>query len=1022
MSYAELLCISNFTFQRGASHARELIYRAKALGYTAIALVDECTLASVVRAHEAALEAQIQLIIGASFRFPQGDRLALLAPSHEAYSQLCELITHGRRRSRKGQYQLTRPDFVSAAPSAIGLWVAGPVIEATSLEWFSSLTLAERYLAFTHDLAHDSARRLQTLRELGKQHSVPLVAAGDAYYHVRERRRLHDVMTAIRLKTTVDNIGKKGPANGEHHLRPLATLRKLYPTDLLERTVEIASRCTFSLKELRYQYPEELVPAGLTATQHLRNLTEEGIKRRWPNGVSEAIRTQIERELVLIRELKYEHFFLTVAEIVAFARARGILCQGRGSAANSSVCYALHITEVDPGRVSMLFERFVSKERHEPPDIDVDFEHQRREEVIQHIYEKYGRHRAAIAATLVTYRHRRAIRDVAKALGFAADVIDALAKSIHWFDGGGQISSELSKLGFNPESRDARLLLELVGQLLRSPRHLSQHVGGFVISQAPLSSLVPIENAAMGHRTVIQWDKDDLETLGLLKVDVLALGMLSAIRRALALKSQFDGKPFGIADIPAEDPKTYDMICAANTVGVFQIESRAQMSMLPRLKPREYYDLVIEIALIRPGPIQGGMVHPYLRRRQGLEPVTYPNKELEAILKRTCGVPLFQEQVMALSMVAAGFNGGEADQVRRSMATWERRGGLQQFRDKLINGMLARGYKTEFAESIYQQILGFGSYGFAESHSASFALLAYASSWLKCHASAAFVAGLLNAWPMGFYAPAQLVADARRNGVSFRPIDVQSSCWDCTLERGETGQPEVRIGLRLVSGLSEEQGLGIERARQTGLFSSVDDLAHRAHLPRRALAFLAQTGALESVAGHRRQAHWSAIGIENLPGMLEGSSARESRIALPVPTEGQDILADYASLGFTLGRHPVALLRKKLNAKRVYLAQELRGIKSGLTVRVGGVVTHRQRPETASGVVFISLEDESGIANLIVWPSVQTHQREAVFGAQLLIVEGELQSEMNIIHVIAKKVRDCSHWLGDLKTESRDFH
>ncbi len=534
-----------------------------------------------------------------------------------------------------------------------------------------------------------------------------------------------------------------------------------------------------------------------------------------------------------------------------------------------------------------------------------------------------------------------AIRDVAKALGFAADVIDALAKSIHWFDGGGQISSELAKLGFDPESRDARLLLELVGQILGSPRHLSQHVGGFVISQAPLSSLVPIENAAMLGRSIIQWDKEDLETMRLLKVDVLALGMLSAIRRALELKAEFDGKPFGIQDIPAEDPKTYDMICAANTVGVFQIESRAQMSMLPRLKPREYYDLVIEIALIRPGPIQGGMVHPYLRRRQGLERVTYPNKELEAILKRTLGIPLFQEQVMSLAITAAGFDAGEADQVRRSMAAWERRGGLQQFRDKLINGMLARGYKPEFAESIYQQILGFGSYGFAESHSASFALLAYASSWLKCHEPAAFVAGLLNAWPMGFYAPAQLIADARRNGVVFRPIDVQNSAWDCLLERGETGHPEVRIGLRLVSGLSEEQGLAIAAARQSGLFSSVDDLALRAHLTKRALAFLAQTGALESIAGHRRQAHWSAIGIEHLPGMLEGSSARESPIALPAPTEGQDILADYASLGFTLGRHPVALLRRKLTAKRVRLAGELRGFKSGGIVRVAGIVTHR---------------------------------------------------------------------------------
>ena len=1022
MSYAELLCVSNFTFQRGASHARELIYRAKALGYAAIAIVDECTLAGVVRAHESAQEARIQLIIGSSFRFNGNDRLVLLARNHTAYSQICELITRGRRRTAKGQYDLKREDFLSATPDAIGLWAAGPVIESAAAEWFSSLSLTERYLAFTHDLAHDSTKRLQTLRRLGEECSIPLVAVGDVYYHIRDRRRLHDVMTAIRLKTTVDRIGKQAPANGEHHLRPLVTLRKLYPAELLEQTVEIATRCTFCLKSLHYEYPEELVPPGLTATAHLRNLTEEGIKRRWPEGITPAVRTQIERELTLIAELKFEHFFLTVADVVAFARDRGILCQGRGSAANSAVCYALRVTEVDPARVSMLFERFVSKERHEPPDIDVDFEHQRREEVIQYIYEKYGRHRAAIAATLVTYRHRMAIRDVAKALGFAPDLTDALAKSIQWFDGGGQISAELAKLGFDPGSRDARLLLDLVGQLLRFPRHLSQHVGGFVISQSTLSSLVPVENAAMPDRTIIQWDKDDLETLGLLKVDCLALGMLSAIRRALALKAEFDGKPFRMQDIPAEDPKTYEMICAANTVGVFQIESRAQMSMLPRLKPREYYDLVIQIAIIRPGPIQGGMVHPYLRRRQGLEQITYPNKDLETVLKRTCGVPLFQEQVMSIAMVAAGFNAGEADQVRRSMAAWERRGGLQQFRDKLINGMLERGYTAEFANSIYQQILGFGSYGFPESHSASFALLAYASSWLKCHAPAAFVAGLLNSWPMGFYAPAQLVADARRNGVTFRPVDVQTSHWDCTLERNDASEPEVRIGFRLVSGLSEDYGLAIETAQKNRPFTSVDDLSHRAHLPRRALALLAQAGALESLAGHRRHAHWSAIGIERLPGVLEGNSAREAPVSLPAPTEAENIIADYASAGLTLGRHPLALLRKKLIRLHVVRSADLRNMKTGCKVRVAGIVTHRQRPETASGVVFMSLEDECGITNLIVWPGVQTSQREAVFGAHLMLVQGELQNEMNVIHVIAEEVRDYSRWLGRLNTESRDFH
>jgi error-prone DNA polymerase len=1022
VGYAELMCCSNFTFQRGASHARELVQRAKDLGYAAIAITDECTLAGIVRAHEAAGQAGIKLLIGSQFRFEEGDRISLLTPTRNSYSQLCELITRARRRSAKGQYSLTRSDFAAGIPDTIGLWIPGPRIDPEQARWFASLALAARYIGFTQDLAQDSDRRLDTLRRLGRSLELPIAAVGDVYYHVRERRRLHDVMTAIRHKTTLDKIGRRGMPNGEHHLRPLVTLRRLYPADLLEMTLKIADACSFSLAELHYEYPQELVPPGLTASEHLRALTEQGIRKRWPAGIPDPVRLQIERELTLIKELHYEHFFLTVADIVTFARSRGILCQGRGSAANSAVCYALHITEVDPARVATLFERFISKERHEAPDIDVDFEHQRREEVIQRIYEKYGRHRAALAATLVTYRRRMAIRDVAKALGFAADVIDALAKSLQWFDGGGEMSEQLVKLGFDPGSRPARLLLELVAQIVGFPRHLSQHVGGFVISQQPLSSLVPVENAAMPERTLIQWDKDDLETLGLLKVDCLALGMLSAIRRTLELQSRFEGRPLRLQDIPAEDPVTYDMLCRAESVGVFQIESRAQMSMLPRLKPRCYYDLVIQIAIIRPGPIQGGMVHPYLRRRQGLETITYPSRELEAVLERTCGVPLFQEQVMQIAMVAAGFDAGEADQVRRSMAAWQRRGGLEQYRDKLLAGMLSRGYTLEFATKIYQQILGFGSYGFPEAHSASFALLAYASSWLRCHHHPAFVAGLLNSWPMGFYAPAQLIYDARRNGVVFRPVDVQASDWDCTLEPGADRLPEVRLGLRLVSGLAEAHGLEIEAQRRArGGFNSVDELAYRTRLPKRSLALLAQAAALDSIAGHRRQAHWRAIGIERLPGALAGASARESTLPLPEPNEGEEILADYRSLGLTLKRHPLALLRRKFDRLRVLRASDLRSIPSGRRVRVAGIVTHRQRPETASGVVFMSLEDETGISNLIVWPSIQQQQRQAVFSAHLMVVQGELQSEMNVIHIIAEQVRDYSHWLGKLKTESRDF-
>jgi error-prone DNA polymerase len=612
------------------------------------------------------------------------------------------------------------------------------------------------------------------------------------------------------------------------------------------------------------------------------------------------------------------------------------------------------------------------------------------------------------------------VRDVGKALGLPLDVVDALAKSLYWF-GDEEIPEQLAKLGFDPTSRLARHLFALVSILIGFPRHLSQHVGGFVISQHPLSHLVPVENAAMPDRTIIQWDKNDIETLGLLKVDCLCLGMLSAIRRALDLKSRFDGKPFRLQDIPSEDPATYDMLCRGDSTGVFQVESRAQMSMLPRLKPREYFDLVVQIAIIRPGPIQGGMVHPYLRRRQGLEPVKAPSTELEKVLERTYGVPLFQEQVMQIAMIGAGFSPGEADKVRRSMAAWQRRGGLEQFRDKLISGMLERNYSREFAESIYQQILGFGSYGFPMSHSASFALLAYASSWLRCHHHPAFVAGLLNSQPMGFYAPAQLVADARRRGVIFRSVDIARSDWDCTLEPNEKGEPEVRIGLRLIGGLQEAEGLRIEAARAQAPFEDVDSIAYRAQLNRRAMSLLARAGALAGLTRHRRAAHWRAIGIERLPGILAGASSREPSLELPAPNEAQELVADYQSLGLTLGRHPIALLRRKLQRLKVRRSDELARIESGTRVRVAGLVTHRQRPETASGVVFMSLEDESGVTNLIVWTRVQSTQRQAVFASRLLVVQGELQSEMGVIHVIAQKLRDYSHWLGSLPTSSRDF-
>jgi len=1020
VSYAELVCCSNFSFQYGASHPFELVTRAQELGYAALAIADECSLAGIVRAHEVAEKVGLKLIVGSQFRFAEGDRIVLLAPDHDAYSQISALITQARRASKKGTYKIARDDF-AAVDRCIGLWLPGRTIEDDQAQWFASLNLLRSYLAFSHHLAQNSDQRLEQMLGISAALGIPPVAVGDAHYHARARRRLHDVLTAVRLKTSVERIGRAGFANGERHLRPLATLRKLYPPELIERTQEVAALCSFSLKELHHEYPYELVPEGRTPSEHLRTLTEAGIHRRWPEGVTDAVLSQIERELVLIAEMKYEHYFLTVADIVAYARSQGILCQGRGSAANSAVCYALGVTEVDPARVSMLFERFISRERAEPPDIDVDFERQRREEVIQYIYKKYSRDRAALAATVIRYQPKMAVRDVGKALGFPLDVVDVLAKSLYWFDGKAAVGEQLVKLGFKRNSKLAQHLVALVQELVGFPRHLSQHVGGFVISQHPLHTLVPVENAAMPDRTIIQWDKEDLEALGLLKVDCLALGMLSAIRRALDMVGKYRGQDFRMQDVPAEDPATYDMLCRGESTGVFQVESRAQMSMLPRLKPRCYYDLVIEVAIIRPGPIQGGMVHPFLRRRQGIEKAEYPSPDLERVLSRTLGVPLFQEQVMQIAMVAAGFSAGEADMVRRSMAAWQRRGGLDQFEEKLRKGMLARGYTPEFAERIFKQVLGFGSYGFPESHSASFALLVYVSAWLKCHEPAAFVAGVLNSLPMGFYAPAQLVADARRNGVTFRDPDVLRSDWDCTLEPGQDGKPEVRLGFRMIGGLAEAQAQAIVASRMDRSFASVDDLAHRASLNKRSLDLLAKAKALQSLSGHRRLARWDARGVEKLPGMLAGLSAPDAVIDLLPPTEAQDIVEDYHSLGLTLGRHPLSLLRTRLDRIRVRRASDLPAVADKSRVRVAGLVTHRQRPETASGVLFVSLEDETGTANLIVWPKVLEQQRVPILGASLMVVEGQLQSEQGVIHIIAHKVRDYTAWLGQLAVSSRDF-
>ncbi|MGQ0591773.1 MAG: error-prone DNA polymerase, partial [Gammaproteobacteria bacterium] len=789
----------------------------------------------------------------------------------------------------------------------------------------------------------------------------------------------------------------------------------LYPEKLLAETIEIARRCRFSLDELRYEYPEELVPAGETPASHLRSLTHAGMQRRWPGGVPAKVQAQVEHELVLIAELGYEPYFLTVEDIVRYARTQGILCQGRGSAANSAVCYCLGITEVDPARIEVLFERFISKERHEPPDIDVDFEHERREAVIQYLYGKYGRERAALTATVITYRPKSAIRDVGKALGLGLDEVDRLARNVYWWDGKGIVPERLSEIGLDPESPVIVRLMRLVREIVGFPRHLSQHVGGFVISRGPLSRLVPIENAAMEGRTVIEWDKTDLDALGLLKIDCLGLGMLSAIHRAFDLIQDYGGERLTLASVPAEDPETYAMIERADTVGVFQIESRAQMAMLPRLKPRCYYDLVIEIALIRPGPIQGEMVHPYLRRRAGQEPVTYPSEAVRAVLGRTLGVPLFQEQVIKLAMVAAGFSAGEADRLRRSMATWRQSGGIEDFEGRLIEGMRQRGYPESYARRIFEQIRGFGEYGFPESHAASFALLAYCSAWLKCHEPAAFTCALLNSQPMGFYAPAQLVQDARRHGVEVRPVDVGVGDWDCTLEDAPSA---LRLGLRMVKGLSRA---GAERITAARPFGDVQDLARRARVNRRDLEALAAAGALGGLCGNRHQARWQVLGIEAPLPLGEMPALPEPLPLLRTPTEGEDIVADYGSLGLTLRRHPLALLRPALTRLSFQSAREVLGLSHGRSAHAAGLVITRQRPGTATGVVFLTLEDETGLLNVIVWSSLFERGRRIVLGARLLGVTGEVQREGEIVHLIAHKLEDRTALLGGLRTVSRDF-
>jgi DNA polymerase III alpha subunit len=1242
--YAELHCLTNFSFQRGASHPEELVIRAAELGYDAIAITDECSFAGVVRAHQEIrrLSLPLKLIIGSEIRLADGPRVALLATDRDAYGRLARLISVGRRAAEKGEYRLTRADLDRGVPGCLALLVPpddGPLDAAALVadaRWLGERFPDRAWLAVALACGPNDAARLAQLQSIAVEAGLQPVAATGVLMHDVARRPLADVLTATRLHLTVAESGRALAPNSERCLHAREALAARYPPALLAETLVIAAQCCFQLDELRYEYPAELVPDGETPATWLRRLVEDGL--RWRYGQAQGdpatprVRTQVEHELALIAELGFEAYFLTVHDIVRFARSQGILCQGRGSAANSIVCWALGITEVDPELGIMLVERFISKERNEPPDIDVDFEHERREEVIQYVYRKYGRERAALAATVIRYRARSALRDVGRALGFPPGQIERLTRDHFWFDGRHILPDRLREAGLDPASPTVQRLAALTEELVGFPRHLSQHVGGFVIARGRLDELVPVENAAMPERTVIQWDKDDLDTLGLLKIDVLALGMLSALRRSLAMVSAWRGRPLTLADIPREDARVYRMLSNADSVGVFQIESRAQMTMLPRLKPARFYDLVVQVAIVRPGPIQGGMVHPYLEARARIarkEQIEYPQPEfrraapgaidavdvadvadasddtrvsnsaraseavgatvelaeisgvadkaagvataptvveagaavattavprdlpeaenrsrshkgdgsprapvvaaasapaasdagdesakksdaagVRQVLERTLGVPIFQEQVMQLAVVAAGFSPGEADQLRRAMGAFRRHGELERYRAQLLTGMTARGYRAEFAEQLCNQIEGFGSYGFPESHAASFALLVYFSAWLKCFEPAAFLCGLLNSQPMGFYSPSPLIQDARRHAVTIRAADVTASEWDCTLEgvrdlevdcTGETdcmrktdsiletdlsretgcirkadcslrtdgaletegtseadhstdtpldanlprsvrvcgnashgngdkpgstalSNPSARLGLRMVKGFNREAAERIVAARAERPFVSVDDLARRAGLDAAELKLLANAGALERIAGHRRQALWQAAGGQPAHGVLREAPIAETAAKLEAPTEAQELLADYAKLGFTLGRHPLALLRARLAAMRFVTAAEVAACADRQLARIAGIVTCRQRPGTAKGTMFVTVEDETGLANVIVRPELIERQRREVLGARLLGVFGQISRQGKVVHLLANRVVDHSALLGTLDARSRNFH
>jgi error-prone DNA polymerase len=1028
VGYAELQVTSNFSFLRGASHPEEMVAIAAVLGLAAVAITDRNTLAGVVRAHVAARQAGIRLVVGARLDLEDGPSLLCFPTDRAAYARLSRLLTAGRRRAPKGECRLRLADVVAHGDGQIV--VALPPADpdrafAEALPVLRNHFKNNLYLAASHLYRGGDTRRLAALADLAAAQRVPLVATNDVHTHGAERRPLQDVLTCVREHCTVHQAGYRLFTNAERHLKRPAEMARLFRDhpEAVARSVEIAEACTFNLDELRYEYPVDPVAGGRTPQEELARLTRIGAAEHYPDGVPDRVGAQIEHELALIDGLGFAPYFLTVHDIVRFARGRGILCQGRGSAANSAICYCLGITAVDPARIDLLFERFVSAERNEPPDIDVDFEHERREEVIQYVYDKYGRDHAGMTATVIRYRTKSALREVGKVMGLSDDSIVAL-QGAFWRRSWSEVSeTHIRDAGLDPADRTVRMVIALAGELRGFPRHLSQHTGGMVITRSLLSEVVPIENAAMADRTVIEWDKDDLDTLGILKIDILGLGMLSCVRKAFELIERHHDRRLTLATVPAEDPATYDMLCKGDSVGVFQVESRAQMSMLPRLRPRNFYDLVIEVAIVRPGPIQGDMVHPYLRRRRGGETVEYPSPELERVLGKTLGVPLFQEQAMRIAIVAAGFTASEADGLRRAMATFRRSGTIHGFKDKFIAGMLGRGYSLDFAERCFRQIEGFADYGFPESHAASFALIVYVSAWLKRHYPAAFACALLNSQPMGFYAPAQIVGDTRRHGVEIRPVDVNFSHWDCTLEPAGD-RVALRLGFRQVKGLAAADGEAIVAARGSG-YDTVPRLWRRAGVGGAALTTLADADAFGSLGLDRQRALWAVKGLDEAPLPLFAAAAEvtasrpEPAVELPPIPLGEQVATDYRVMRLSLKAHPLALLRRRLDADRFLPAARLAGFAHGRRIKVAGLVITRQRPGSANGVIFVTLEDESGHANLIVWPKIFERFRQTTLGSTLIGVAGPVQREGEVVHVLAERLWNLDALLDGLAADAR---